>query len=118
MKHNVQLTKSKRVSLAAYTLLFATLAATSLTFGQGDGRPKAAGELRNIPEREEEFMNWGLGLFVHWAHDSQLGSVISHHMDMASDKHLDRMINELPKDLQSEELRSRRMDATCEVGRC
>lgn len=56
-----------------------------------------AGDLRNLPEREEAFMDWGLGLFVHWAHDSQLGSVISHHMDMASDKHLDRVINELPK---------------------
>lgn len=42
-------------------------------------------------------MDWGLGLFVHWAHDSQLSSVISHHMDMASDKQLDRFLNELPK---------------------
>lgn len=79
------------------SLFLGTLAIAPVASGQGDSKPAAAGDLRNIPEREEEFMDWGLGLFVHWAHDSQLGSVISHHMDMASDKHLDRMINELPK---------------------
>ena len=86
-----------RIAKMLSTLLFATLALSPVAQGQSDSKPKAAGELRNIPERETEFMDWGLGLFVHWAHDSQLGSVISHHMDMASDKHLDRMINELPK---------------------
>ncbi|MDF7823602.1 alpha-L-fucosidase [Pontiellaceae bacterium B12227] len=79
------------------TVLIVAITATSFVYGQGHHRPKMAGDLRNLPEREEEFMDWGLGLFVHWAHDSQLGSVISHHMDMASDKHLDRVINELPK---------------------
>jgi len=34
---------------------------------------------------------------VHWSMDSQLGSVISHSMVGASDKYLDRYINELPK---------------------
>ena len=55
------------------------------------------GPLLNEPEREEEFMDWGLGMFVHWSHDSQLGSVISHSMVGASDNYVDRYINELPK---------------------
>ena len=55
------------------------------------------GPLLNDPEREEEFMDWGLGMFVHWSHDSQIGSVISHSMVGATEKYLDRFINELPK---------------------
>lgn len=55
------------------------------------------GPLLNDPAREQEFMDWGLGMFVHWSHDSQLGSVISHSMVGASDDYLDRYINELPK---------------------
>ena len=54
-------------------------------------------ELVNSPELEEEFMDWGLGLFIHWSMDSQLGSVISHSMVGASGEYLDRFINELPK---------------------
>ena len=55
------------------------------------------GELKNLPERNEEFMDWGLGMFVHWSIDSQLGSVISHSMVGATDDYLDRYINDLPK---------------------
>ncbi|MGJ8632659.1 MAG: alpha-L-fucosidase [Luteolibacter sp.] len=55
------------------------------------------GKLANLPERKEEFMDWGLGMFVHWSLDAQLGSVISHSMVGASDKYIDRYINELPK---------------------
>lgn len=58
---------------------------------------RSRGPLLNDPEREDEFMDWGLGMFVHWSHDSQIGSVISHSMVGASDKYLDRFINELPK---------------------
>jgi len=54
-------------------------------------------ELVNKPELEEEFMDWGLGFFIHWSMDSQLGSVISHSMVGASGEYLDRFINELPK---------------------
>ena len=54
-------------------------------------------ELKNLPERNEEFMDWGLGMFVHWSLDSQLGSVISHSMVGATDEYLDRYINDLPK---------------------
>lgn len=41
-------------------------------------------------------MDWGLGMFIHWSIDSQLGSVISHSMVGASEDYLNRYINELP----------------------
>lgn len=59
-------------------------------------------ELVNKPELEEEFMDWGLGFFIHWSMDSQLGSVISHSMVGASGEYLDRFINELPKSFYPE----------------
>ena len=58
---------------------------------------QSAGRLANEPARQEEFMDWGLGLFVHWSLDSQLGSVISHSLVGASDKYVDRFFNELPR---------------------
>jgi len=54
-------------------------------------------ELKNEATRCEEFMDWGVGMFIHWSLDSELGSVISHSMVGASDDYLDRYINELPK---------------------
>ena len=82
----------------SYCLALALLlTATTLVSAQGVSRPKMAGELRNKPEREEEFKDWGLGMFVHWSFDSQLGSVISHSMDFASRDYLDRYVKELPK---------------------
>ena len=57
---------------------------------------KAPLSLKNDPSCEEDFMDWGLGMFIHWSMDSQLGSVISHSMVGASDKYLDRFVNELP----------------------
>ncbi len=56
-----------------------------------------AQSLRNDAAREEAFMDWGFGVFIHWSFDSQLGTVISHSMVGANDKYLDRFINELPK---------------------
>lgn len=73
------------------------LALPSVDWAQTTSKPKLAGELRNDPAREEAFMDWGLGMFVHWSFDSQLGSVISHSMDYASRAYLDRYVNELPK---------------------
>lgn len=64
---------------------------------------RSQGSLLNDPAREVELMDWGLGMFVHWSHDSQLGSVISHRMVGASEKHLDRYINELPKTYKARE---------------
>ncbi|MEP3388346.1 MAG: alpha-L-fucosidase, partial [Reichenbachiella sp.] len=54
-------------------------------------------QLKNKPELEEEFMDMGFGIFVHWSVDSQLGSVISHSMVGASEDYVNRYINELPK---------------------
>lgn len=53
--------------------------------------------LGNDPQKEQEFMDLGFGLFIHWSMDSELGSVISHSMVGASDKYLDRYTKELPK---------------------
>ncbi len=77
--------------------ILALLSCCSILHGQGIEKPHLAGELFNNKAREQEFMDWGLGMFVHWSFDSQLGSVISHHMSYASEKHIDRVINELPK---------------------
>ncbi|HPC96670.1 MAG TPA: alpha-L-fucosidase [Sedimentisphaerales bacterium] len=57
----------------------------------------ASADAANRPDRVEWFMDQGLGMFVHWSVDSQLGSVISHSMVGASDDYLDRFINDLPE---------------------
>jgi alpha-L-fucosidase len=51
---------------------------------------------RNKAERKEWFKTLGFGMFIHWSHDSQLGSVISHSMVGASKAYLDYFVNELP----------------------
>ncbi len=56
-----------------------------------------AAKLKNDVQRGEEFMDWGVGLFVHWSLDSELGSVISHSLVGASEEYIDRYLNELPK---------------------
>lgn len=86
-----------KINKTLRTIALATMALTQFSSAQGVKKPEAAGDLRNNPERNEAFMDWGLGMFVHWSHDSQLGSVISHSMDYASRKYLDRYVNELPK---------------------
>jgi alpha-L-fucosidase len=59
--------------------------------------PAPAAQAGNKPQREQWFMDQGLGMFIHWGVDSQLGSVISHSMVGASDDYLNRFINELPR---------------------
>ena len=49
-------------------------------------------QLKNKPELNEQFMDMGFGIFIHWSMDSQLGSVISHSMVGASEKYLDKYI--------------------------
>lgn len=63
------MSKLRNVILAALLIL---TAAAPLYGAQGD-KPQMAGDRRNDPAREEEFMDWGLGMFVHWSLDSQLG---------------------------------------------
>jgi len=55
------------------------------------------GQAANKPERVEWFQDLGLGMFIHWSMDAQLGCVISHSMAGASDEYLDRFIHELPR---------------------
>ncbi len=52
---------------------------------------------RNKPERLEWLQDAGLGMFIHFSFDSQLGVVISHSMAGASQDYIERFINELPK---------------------
>ena len=54
-------------------------------------------QLKNKPDLEEDFMDMGFGVFVHWSMDSQLGSVISHSLVGASEDYVDKYMNELPK---------------------
>ncbi|WP_372774234.1 alpha-L-fucosidase [Mangrovibacterium sp.] len=54
-------------------------------------------QLKNKAALNEEFMDMGFGVFVHWSLDSQLGSVISHSLVGASDTYVDKYFNELPK---------------------
>lgn len=51
----------------------------------------------NKPEREQWFMDMGLGMFIHWSVDVQLGAVISHSMAGASEDYLQKFTTELPK---------------------
>ncbi len=59
------------------------------------GEPEESG-IGNVSERSEWFQDLGLGMFIHWSVDSQLGSVISHSMVGASEEYLQRFIHELP----------------------
>ena len=48
------------------------------------------GRILNKPERVEWFRDLGLGMFINWSVDSQLGSVISHSLVGATQKYADR----------------------------
>ena len=52
--------------------------------------------LGSKPDRIAWFMDQGLGMFIHWNIDAQLGSVISHSMVGASPDYLERYIQLLP----------------------
>jgi alpha-L-fucosidase len=56
-----------------------------------------AAQVDNKPERLEWFRDLGFGLFIHWSHDSQIGSVISHSMVAADEAYLRRFIEDLPR---------------------
>jgi alpha-L-fucosidase len=77
------------MKLRSLLSIFLMIMAADLSAGDGK-------VLTNDPRRSEEFIDWGLGLFIHWSMDSQLGSVISHAMVGASQDYLRRYIEELP----------------------
>ena len=52
---------------------------------------------RNQPEKLEWLQDAGLGLFIHWSLDAQLGCVISHSLVGASQDYVERYYTELPK---------------------
>lgn len=54
---------------------------------------------RNRPEDLEWLQDAGLGLFIHWSLDAQLGCVISHSLVGASKDYTDRFYEELPQTL-------------------
>ncbi len=51
----------------------------------------------NDPAASENFRDLALGMFIHWSIDSPLGLEISHSMIGASEKVLERYLNELPR---------------------
>ena len=61
------------------------------------GNNVSAQQVSNKPEREQWFQDLGLGMFIHWSLDAQLGTVISHSMSGASDDYLNRYVTELPQ---------------------
>jgi alpha-L-fucosidase len=85
-----------RMCIVALLLLAGTLPLTGCSTTRSNTHV-AAPQAGNKPQREDWFMDQGLGMFIHWGVDSQLGSVISHSMVGASDDYLDRFINELPR---------------------
>ena len=54
-------------------------------------------QLDNKPDRLEAFRDQGLGLFIHWSIDSQLGVIISHSLAGASDDYVTRFYRDLPR---------------------
>ena len=53
--------------LIAVLALLVVGAASPLSLAQTTSKPELSGDLKNDPAREEEFMDWGLGMFVHWS---------------------------------------------------
>jgi len=78
-----------------FLLIIIALLATS-SWAQIDEKVQGDDNL-NKPERQEWLRDMGLGMFIHWSMDSQLGTVISHSMVGASEDYLDRYINDLPQ---------------------
>jgi alpha-L-fucosidase len=58
-----------------------------------DAQPKAG----NKPDRLEWLKDAGLGLFIHWSLDSQIGTVISHSLVGSSEAYANHFFYELPK---------------------
>ncbi len=56
-----------------------------------------ARESGNRPDRLETFQDMGLGLFIHWSIDSQIGSVISHSLVGTSEAYAEAFFQELPQ---------------------
>ncbi|MDR1456264.1 MAG: alpha-L-fucosidase [Tannerella sp.] len=88
--------KNKHLSIGILSFILGILPSVSQAqrVEEDDNR---AGFNLNRPEREEWLRDLGFGLFIHWAHDSQLGIVISHSLAGASDDYCRRYFEELPQ---------------------
>jgi alpha-L-fucosidase len=62
-----------------------------------EGYRDPTGKTGNKPARLEWFRNLGLGMFIHWSVDSQLGCVISHSLVGASRDYVERFFHDLPR---------------------
>src|SRR5690348_6058345 len=81
----------------ARLLSFVCFAAFAFAATRASAQDSARTSPGNDPAREQWFIDQGLGMFIHWSLDSQLGSVISHSLVGASDDYAQRFFNELPK---------------------
>ncbi|HEY9138665.1 MAG TPA: alpha-L-fucosidase [Terriglobus sp.] len=73
------------------------LACSMAPIAQAQAAAQPIAQPGNKAERLEWFRDQGLGLFIHWSADSQLGTIISHSLAGASDEYVDRYYRELPK---------------------
>ena len=69
--------------------------------GPTPGQAGTEAAIRNKPEKLEWLQDAGLGLFIHWSLDAQLGCVISHSLVGASDDYTERFFNDLPQTLDA-----------------
>jgi alpha-L-fucosidase len=58
---------------------------------------------RNKPDKLEWFQDMGLGMFIHWSVDVQLGAMISHNVAVGSKDYQDQYFNALPKTFNPKE---------------
>jgi len=77
-------------------LLTLALAAALAASAQIQPDPDLPG-LGNRLDKLEWLQDAGFGMFIHFSHDAQLGSVISHSMVGSSEEYRDWFIDELPK---------------------
>lgn len=71
------------------------------TISQGGEGQKGKLVTRNQPEKLEWLRDAGMGLFIHWSLDAQLGCVISHSLVGASQDYVKRFYEELPQTLDA-----------------
>ena len=74
-------------------LLVGLLVPLSAQIKEDPDLPGLGNKLANL----EWLQDAGFGMFVHWSHDSQVGSVISHSMVGASEDYLRWFVEELPR---------------------
>ena len=83
------------------TLVGAIKAGTAGGKGPTPGQAGTEAASRNKPEKLEWLQDAGLGLFIHWSLDAQLGCVISHSLVGASEDYTERFFNDLPQTLDA-----------------